>query len=219
MYIKRRLQSYLLELSNYNVPNVNALPITDYYMEQVINYLEDSLKPFELDDKLITSSMVNNYVKGNIIPAPVNKKYSKVHLTYLLEICSLKNVLTLNEIMDIINYSTYKDVFEYYKSIQDELINNISGSVKKSISKVKKENEDIELKKLAMELALKANIYKTVSEKIISLLEEKKYEEIAAASGVTVGTLKNRMHQIFNIVGITDRIALLATYGGYEVKF
>lgn len=178
MYIKRRLQSYLLELSNYNVPNVNALPITDYYMEQVINYLEDSLKPFELDDKLITSSMVNNYVKGNIIPAPVNKKYSKVHLTYLLEICSLKNVLTLNEIMDIINYSTYKDVFEYYKDMQDELINNISGAIKKSLTKVKKENEDIELKKLAMELALKANIYKTISEKIISLLEEKKYEEI-----------------------------------------
>ncbi len=178
MYIKRRLQGYLLELSNYNVPNVNALPSMNYYMEQVINYLEDNLKVFEIDDKLITSSMVNNYVKANIIPAPVNKKYSKVQLTYLLEICSLKNILTLNEIMDIINYSTYKDVFEYYKSIQDELINNISGAVKKELSKIKKDNEDVELKKLAMELALKANIYKTVSEKIISLLEEKKEEEI-----------------------------------------
>ena len=46
-----------------------------------------------------------------------------------------------------------------------------------------------------------------------------KYEEIAGDSGITVGTLKNRMHQIFNIVGIEDRIQLLATYGGYEVKF
>ena len=178
MYIKRRLQSYLLELSNYNVPNVNALPSMDYYMEQVINYLEDNLKVFEINDKLITSSMVNNYVKGNIIPAPVNKKYSKVHLSYLLEICSLKNVLTLNEIMDIINYSSYKDVFEYYKGLQDELIGNISGAVKKSISKIKKENEDEELKKLAIELALKANIYKSISEKIIDLLEQKKDEEI-----------------------------------------
>lgn len=51
------------------------------------------------------------------------------------------------------------------------------------------------------------------------ILEERRYEEIATASGVTVGTLKNRMHQIFNIVGIEDRISLLATYGGYEVKF
>lgn len=51
------------------------------------------------------------------------------------------------------------------------------------------------------------------------ILDEKKYEEIAGDSGITVGTLKNRMHQIFNIVGIEDRIQLLATYGGYEVKF
>ena len=51
------------------------------------------------------------------------------------------------------------------------------------------------------------------------ILEEKRYEEIASESGITVGTLKNRMHQIFNVVGIEDRISLLATYGGYEVKF
>ena len=51
------------------------------------------------------------------------------------------------------------------------------------------------------------------------ILAEKRYEEIAVASGVTVGTLKNRMHQIFNIVGMEDRIQLLATYSGYEVKF
>lgn len=51
------------------------------------------------------------------------------------------------------------------------------------------------------------------------ILDEKKYEEIANDSGITVGTLKNRMHQIFLVIGVEDRIQLLATYGGYEVKF
>ena len=51
------------------------------------------------------------------------------------------------------------------------------------------------------------------------ILDEKKYEEIASESGVTVGTLKNRMHQVYNVVGIEDRISLIATYGGYEVIF
>lgn len=51
------------------------------------------------------------------------------------------------------------------------------------------------------------------------ILDERKYDEIAFDSGITVGTLKNRMHQIYNIVGIEDRISLMATYGGYEVKF
>ena len=51
------------------------------------------------------------------------------------------------------------------------------------------------------------------------ILDEKKYEEIANDSGVTVGTLKNRMHQVYNVVGIEDRVSLIATYGGYEVRF
>ena len=51
------------------------------------------------------------------------------------------------------------------------------------------------------------------------ILDEKKYEDIASDSGVTVGTLKNRMHQIYNVVGIEDRVSLIATYGGYEVIF
>lgn len=51
------------------------------------------------------------------------------------------------------------------------------------------------------------------------ILDEKRYEEIAKNSDITVGTLKNRMHQIFNIIGVEDRISLLATYGGYDVKF
>lgn len=51
------------------------------------------------------------------------------------------------------------------------------------------------------------------------ILEERRYDEIARDSDVTVGTLKNRMHQVYNIVGIQDRISLLATYGGYEIKF
>lgn len=51
------------------------------------------------------------------------------------------------------------------------------------------------------------------------IIEEKKYEEIARDSGITIGTLKNRMHQIFLVIGVEDRIQLLATYGGYEVKF
>ena len=51
------------------------------------------------------------------------------------------------------------------------------------------------------------------------ILEEKRYEDIAKESGITVGTLKNRMHQIFAIIDVADRIGLLGTYGGYEVKF
>jgi hypothetical protein len=63
------------------------------------------------------------------------------------------------------------------------------------------------------------NLTQRDKEWLKDILDEKRYEEIATASGVTVGTLKNRMHQIYSIVGIEDRIQLIGTYSGYEVKF
>ncbi len=54
---------------------------------------------------------------------------------------------------------------------------------------------------------------------LTDILNDKKYEDIAKESGITIGTLKNRMHQIFTIIGVPDKVSLLATYGGYEIKF
>ena len=54
---------------------------------------------------------------------------------------------------------------------------------------------------------------------ISAILQDKRYEDIAKESGITIGTLKNRMHQIFSIIGLPDRVSLLATYSGYMLKF
>ena len=62
------------------------------------------------------------------------------------------------------------------------------------------------------------DLTKRDKEWIKQIMDEKRYDEIARDSGITVGTLKNRMHQIFAIIGIEDRISMLATYGGYEIK-
>lgn len=45
-----------------------------------------------------------------------------------------------------------------------------------------------------------------------------KYETIAKESNVSLGTMKNRMHQIFKIIDVPDRISFLAVYGGYTIK-
>lgn len=48
-------------------------------------------------------------------------------------------------------------------------------------------------------------------------LLDTKYSVIARESGVSVGTVKNRMHAIYKILGVADRISLLVEYGGCEV--
>ena len=50
------------------------------------------------DDRELTASMVNNYVKHKAMPAPVRKKYTREHLAYLVVICTLKPVLPISTI-------------------------------------------------------------------------------------------------------------------------
>lgn len=103
------------ELLKYHLPRWNELPDIELYLDQVVNYLERYLDIFSgnKDEKIITKTMINNYVKQGIIPAPEKKKYNKTHIAYLLVICILKQVYSISDIGELItltikNYKTDK---------------------------------------------------------------------------------------------------------------
>lgn len=103
------------ELLKYHLPRWNELPDIELYLDQVVNYLERYLDIFSgnRDEKIITKTMINNYVKQGIIPAPEKKKYNKTHIAYLLVICILKQVYSISDIGELItltikNYKTDK---------------------------------------------------------------------------------------------------------------
>ncbi len=50
------------------------------------------------DRKLLTASMVNNYVKHGHIGKPFKKKYQKIQVARLIAIVLLKNVFSIQEI-------------------------------------------------------------------------------------------------------------------------
>ncbi|MFA7206355.1 MAG: DUF1836 domain-containing protein, partial [Saccharofermentanales bacterium] len=60
-----------------DIVNWEALPDLDLYMDQVLTYMDRQLSLFQKDEenKLLTSSMINNYVKDGLIPRPEKKKY------------------------------------------------------------------------------------------------------------------------------------------------
>ena len=67
------------------LPSWESLPQLDLYMDQVMVLMERYLALFsDGKDKLITPSMINNYVKLGLIPPPVKKKYSREHLARLM---------------------------------------------------------------------------------------------------------------------------------------
>ena len=69
------MESFIASLAQPSIPHWDALPDLDLYMDQVIAFMEKYLSLFgDSRDKLITPSMINNYVKLGVLPPPVKKK-------------------------------------------------------------------------------------------------------------------------------------------------
>lgn len=83
----------------FRLPRYDALPDIPLYSDQVIEYIHTVLEPLSTEaDMYITNTMINNYVKSKIMPAPVKKRYTKEHLCYILVISLMKRVLSIAEI-------------------------------------------------------------------------------------------------------------------------
>lgn len=92
-------------LNNYRLPEWENIPDIGLYMEQVIALLKgylDYLPPELKEEQFITPVAINNYVRRRIIPEPVKKKYYRVHIAYLIILCSLKQSLSLKTLKELV---------------------------------------------------------------------------------------------------------------------
>ena len=89
----------LEELSRRSLPQWEELPDLELYMDQVLSLVGRYLPAGE--DKGLTASMVNNYVKQKVLPPPVNKRYGRGHLAALLMLCTLKSVMPISAVQQL----------------------------------------------------------------------------------------------------------------------
>lgn len=87
-----QIQKWAEETGKFEAIAWDKMPEIYLYMDQVITYMDKQLKLFERNEntRLLTSSMINNYVKDNVLERPEQKKYSKEHLAMLTMICMVK---------------------------------------------------------------------------------------------------------------------------------
>lgn len=98
----RRWEKYL---NNYRLPEWESIPNIGLYMDQVISLLKgylDYLPPELKEEQIITPAAINNYVRKKILPEPCKKKYYRVHIAYLIIICSLKQSLSIPTLQKMI---------------------------------------------------------------------------------------------------------------------
>ncbi len=174
--VNKSLDKWLDEIEGQNLPDYDKLPDIELYMEQLLTYLERESRVLQKNqnDKQITSSMINNYVKHKIVSAPKAKKYSREQLSLLNELIYLKQVLSLPEIKQILDIeyqdSEYKVEYNKYLDVNNNSFNEAIKETKNSLKSCK-ENDEKDLTDLALKLAAKANAYATVSKRILYLLK------------------------------------------------
>lgn len=144
-----------------HIPRWNELPEIDLYLDQVVSYLEKYLEPYNVtkEDKIITKTMINNYVKLGIIPAPEKKKYSREHIAYLIVICVLKQVYSINDIGKLISLTI--QYFELSKAY-----NRFCANLEISVKNVFFRKEMSNIEKMTEEQYLLKNVVQSIADKL-----------------------------------------------------
>lgn len=172
----RRWEKYL---NNYNLPTWEEFPEFELYMDQVvallIKYLDFLPHDDTGEDKIVTPVAINNYVRMKIMPAPVKKKYSKIHLAYLIMICSLKQTLNISYISKMIPYGIAEDevrrVYNDYVETHKKAARYFTDQVRHRARPVLDDDCEVEnpVGKMLSEVAVLASFNRLLVEKIISL--------------------------------------------------
>lgn len=103
-----KMRAWEGSLKDYSLPSWEELPAIDLYMDQVISLLAEYLKFLpgdETSDAVVTAAAINNYVRKKVMPPPVKKRYCRVHLAYLIILCSLKQCVSISYIQKMIPLS------------------------------------------------------------------------------------------------------------------
>ena len=93
-------KDYLNTLANVHLPRWNELPDMDLYKDQVVSLILRYLSAFSEEGMdIITPSMINNYVKWKVVPAPSRRKqYGRPQLAGLIIVSLLKQVVSIADI-------------------------------------------------------------------------------------------------------------------------
>ena len=94
----------------FRCPRWDELPDVELYVDQMVSYIERHLSVLDVGEEghFITASMINNYVKMKLIPAPVKKRYGVRQLARLMVVCSLKRDFSISELSVMMKFELAK---------------------------------------------------------------------------------------------------------------
>ncbi len=145
----RRWEKYL---KNFSLPAWEEIPELGLYMDQTITLLKqylDYLPPELKEEQFITAATINNYVRTGVLPRPVNKKYYRTHLAYLIMILTLKHSLSIALIQKLvpmgISETEVERIYRSYAARHSVTVRYFTGQVRLAGAKLLEHEERSEL--------------------------------------------------------------------------
>lgn len=90
-------------MGSLHISRIDEMPRIELYLDQLLTLVTLELEFMRVPgDPAVTGSMVNNYVKQGVIPAPRKKRYTRRHLASLLAVCALKRVFSIAQVKQLI---------------------------------------------------------------------------------------------------------------------
>ena len=171
----RRWENYL---NNFHLPQWDELPDMDLYMDQVVMLLQRYLNFLPEDEHgnaAITASIINNYVRLKIMPPPVKKKYTRVHMAYLIMVCSLKQSVNIPYIQKMLPLglpeSEVRRIYEEYVKTHHDVclvfIQLVRAAGDDVLHSADAQSEDVE--RVVYSAAIVSGFSKLLTEKMVHL--------------------------------------------------
>lgn len=160
-------------MSGVKLPKWDDLPDFPIYCDQMLQIVTEKTAFIQNgDEKHITKSMVNNYVKWGMMPKPVKKKYEKIHVVYIIVITILKQILPITKIKDgiqlqIVLLGDEKAAYDSFCEAFEESMQRVFLPVPESDGPYRLESREIKYEKLAVSTITAALANKWLTEKII----------------------------------------------------
>lgn len=98
-----------IDIKKFHIPRWDELPSIDLYLDQVVTLINKCLTPYifcgedeNKDTCILTKTMINNYVKHEIIEPPIKKQYTRLQVAKIFAICVLKQVYSMHDIKNLL---------------------------------------------------------------------------------------------------------------------
>lgn len=89
-------------MSDVHISRIREMPRIELYLDQLLTLVSQELEFMQVPgETLVTGSMVNNYVKQGVVPAPRKKRYTRRHVAALVFVCAFKRVFTIAQVRQL----------------------------------------------------------------------------------------------------------------------